>query len=133
MKNILDYRLVVLNENGQVLEYPFSFGMHQTCLDDFAKKKGYEYSNEGYLVGNGNVIFKNAGSNILLVYLPENLSEEQLYQMDYIHNWLSQVEMLEACKYTKNGNEWYQCEKEVSDYFSEVIIQSYYSVKKHRS
>lgn len=131
-KNILDYRLMILDKEANMVKYSFDFGMHQTCLDDFALKNWYEYSSEEFLVNAGNVIFKNAGLDILLVYLPEKLSEEQLYQMDYIHNWLGKVEMLEACKFTKNGTEFYQCDSNVSDYFSSHIIQSYYSNNKGR-
>lgn len=130
MKNILDYRMVILDKDANIIEYSTFFGMHQTCLDDFAKKGGYDYSRYDYLAMNGNVIFANVGLNILVVFLPNKLSDDQLYQMDYIHNWLGEVEMLEACKYLDcnvNHKISYQCTKNVSDYFSREIIQSYYS------
>lgn len=131
MKNILDYRLVILDKDANIIYYPVvGSGMHQDCLDDFAKKLGYSYSSEEYLVKEGNVIFKNAGGCILLVYLPFQLSDEQLYQMDYIHNWLDQVEMMEAVKYGGSEKEWYQFCDDVSFHFSHDIIQSYYPVKK---
>lgn len=38
MKDILDYRLVILDKDANIVTYPFQFGMHQTCLDDFAKR-----------------------------------------------------------------------------------------------
>ena len=129
-KNILDYRLVILDNNAKIFTYSFSFGMHQTCLDDFASKMGYEYSNAKDLVANGNVIFINAGNNILGIYLPDVLNNEQLYQMDYIHNWLDKVEMLDAIKFGVNGEVYYQCTDNIPKYFSEEIIQSYYSGKK---
>lgn len=131
MKNILDYRLVILDKDANIVEYPIvGSGMHQDCLDDFARKNGYEYSNELYLVHNGNVIFKNAGNKIVTIDMPDDLSEEQLYQLDYLHNWFREVEWLEACKYTKSGKEFYQILTDVYERFSTEIIQSYYSAHK---
>ena len=130
MKNILDYRVVILDISGNIEFYFPQFGMHQDCLNDFAGKHGCEYSGAVYLTLQGNVILENAGSNILAGYLPSNLSDEQLYQLDYIQNWLGQVQMLEAYKFLDNSGKekiWYQCIENVSDYFSNEIIQSYYS------
>lgn len=132
MKNILDYKLIILDKEANIVTYDKMFGMHQDCLDDFSRKYNYEYSNEVYLVSKGNVIFKNAGLNILVAYLPDSLSTEQLYQLDYIQNWLGDVTMFEAYKYIDNNKQWFQCMDNVSDYFSENIIQSYYSTKKKR-
>lgn len=50
---ILDYRLVIIDNEGEFYKYSFSYGMHQDCLDDFAIKYGYEYSNLDYLVDKG--------------------------------------------------------------------------------
>lgn len=131
MKNILDYRLIVLDKDANIVEYPLiASGMHQECLDDFARKNGYNYSSVNYLVQNGNVIFKNAGLNMVTIDLPGELSDDQLYQMDYLHNWLKDVELLAACKYVAGHTEWYQFEEHVADQFSNVIIQSYYTNKK---
>ena len=50
--------------------------------------------------------------------------------LDYIQNWLGQVQMLEAYKFLDDSGKekiWYQCTENVSDYFSNEIIQSYYS------
>lgn len=132
MKNILDYRLVILDKKANIITYDKTFGMHQDCLDDFSNKNNYEYSNEVYLVREGNVIFKNAGLNILVAYLPDSLSAEQLYQLDYIQNWFCDVTMFEAYKYFNNNKQWFQCMGNVADYFSTEIIQSYYSTKKKR-
>ena len=42
-ENILDYRLVVLDFDGQIYKYPRIFGDgHQEALADFCKKKGYD-------------------------------------------------------------------------------------------
>ena len=133
MKNILDYRVVILDKDANIIEFPLvSSGMHQDCLDDFAKKNGYEYSSESYLAKNGNVIFKNAGNKIVTIDMPECLSEEQLYFMDYLQNWLQEVEWLEACKYTQKGKEFYSILDHVYDRFSTEIIQSYYSSNNER-
>lgn len=130
MKNILEYRLVVLDCNANMVEYPvMGSGMHKECLDDFARKMRYEYSGIDDLVSKNNAIFANAGNGYLIVHLPEKLTLDQLYQLDYIQNWLEEVKMLEACKYTSEKREYYQYFENVAENFSKEIIQSYYSRK----
>ena len=92
MKKLLDYRVVIIDSDANIKEYPlFGFGMHQDCFDDFANIKGYDYSNRDNLVKNGNALFCNAGNNMLIVFLPDKLTDEQLYVFDYIENFLDDV------------------------------------------
>ena len=58
MKDILKYRMIILDRDANIHEYFLhNSGMHQDCLDDFAKNCGYEYSNSVYLVQEGNGCF----------------------------------------------------------------------------
>ena len=128
---ILDYRMVILDKDSNIEKYPlFSSGMHQECLDSFAKKMGYEYSNISYLVQEGNVLFYNVGNKMALCYLPMILTDEQLYMLDYIENWLCGVEYMEVRKCSSNEKEEYIFEENIRSNFSDIVIQSYYKNRK---
>lgn len=131
MKNILDYRMVILANDGKIIEYPIepSF-MHRDCLDSFAHEYGYDYSNMEDLTKKGNVIFSNCGNKILGVCMPEHLNGQQLYMLDYLENWLEEVEVLDVRKQVGEKFEAFLFVGNIRKHFSEEIIQLYYSSDK---
>ena len=148
LKNIFDYRLVIIDDEGELVKYEKEFGVeHQDCIIDFAKKKEYTFANKGLfvrpedIVRNGNVLFYNTGNNMLLIYLPTKLTESQLYQLDYIENWMNKATYINAAKFDKEGQvtEEYTFDNlndeslgTPTERFSKEIIQSYYTPKKRR-
>jgi len=133
LKKLLDYRVVVIDRDGNVEKYPlFGFGMHQDCFDNFSKKKGYDYSNRDDLVRNGNALFCNAGNNMLIVFLPSVLTDEQLYAIDYIENFLDDVFYMEVSKGSGEDKTIYIFGDNIRKNFSENVIQSYYVMNKKR-
>lgn len=142
MKNIFDYRMVILDDEAQIIFYTTDLGMHQDCLNDFAKRKNYQFSNIEDIVRKGNVIFYNAGSNMLVIYLPNKLTENQLYQLDYLENYIEGAIYIDAEKIDENGKVVQQfhfnnIKKDnilgtPRERFSNELIQSYYKKEKRR-
>lgn len=136
MKKLVDSRLVIIDSDANVIEYP-KFGiMHQDCLVDFAKKNKYEYSTEDYLVSKGNIIFYHSIEGMFGIFLPEKLTTEQLYQLDYIENWLDGVIYLHAIKGLGEEREEFLFDIDngdnIKERFSNEVIQSYYQKSKKR-
>lgn len=131
MKNILDYRLLILDKNANIIGYPKNLlMMHQDCLDDFAEKLGYVNSNRDYLVNDGNCLFYNADNGIVIAFLPSMLNSDQLYKLDYIENYLNDIEYMEVSKGIGNDRLEYSFDIAIRENFSNQIIQSYYNIKK---
>lgn len=130
---ILDYRLVIIDNEGEINKYPFSFGMqHKDCQDDYAEKKGYDYSGLDYLVGKGNCIFYNCGENIVVAKLPSILDEKQLYTLDYIENCLDDVSLLQITKGFGKDEVHFNYVSDIKEQFSREVVQSYYDIKNKK-
>lgn len=125
---VLDYRLIIIDNEGDLKKYPFSFGMHQGCLDDFAIKNGYEYSNLDYLVDKGNCIFYNCGNDIVVAKFPGSLNSEQLYTLDYLENCLDDVFLLQINKGFGKDVVHFSYDNDIKKNFSHNVVQSYYGV-----
>lgn len=131
--DILEYRMVILDNDGEVIKYSFDFGMHQSCLDDFAIVNKYLYSNKEYIVSNGNGIFYNFGNQMVGAILPEKLNFEQLYSLDYIENWLYNVSYMEVVILGKDKKEEFIFEEDIQNNFSREVIQYHYNnIKKKK-
>ena len=127
---LLDYRLVIIDNEGELNKYSFNYEMHQGCLDDFAIKNGYEYSNLDYLVDKGNCIFYNCGNDIVVAKLPSNLNSRQLYTLDYLDNCLDDIFLLQINK--GHGKEMvnFSYDSDIKKNFSYNVVQSYYKDNK---
>lgn len=125
---ILDYRLVIIDNEGELIKYSFSFGMYQDCLDDFAFKYGYENSNLDYLVKNGICVFYNCGNDIVGAKLPGSLNSEQLYTLDYLENCLDDVFLLQINKGFGKDVVHFSYDNDIKKNFSHNVVQSYYGV-----
>ena len=125
---VLDYRLVIIDNEGELNKYSFNFGMHQDCLDDFASKNGYQYSNLDHLVINGNCIFYNCGNVIVVAKIPSILNSKQLYTLDYLENCLDDVFLLQVTKGIGNDEVYFSYDSDIKRNYAHNIVQSYYEV-----
>ena len=133
MKDILKYRLVIIDNDGEIIKYPWKIGLgHQDCLDEFSRVKGYDYSSYDFLIQEGNCLFYNCGLNMLVVRLPKDLNESQLYAIDYIENFLDNVTYMEVSKGLGKEQKEYIFDRNIRENFSMEIIQSFYN-KVNRS
>ena len=129
---MVNTRMVILDRDANIITYPSYGGMHHECLEDFANRHGYEYSEPSYLASQGNVIFYNVGNGMLGAYFPKKLTDEQLYQLDYLENWLDDSSYFNAVKGNGEETEEFLFEDNVKERFSNELIQSYYKKRKKR-
>ena len=129
MNDVLDYMVIIIDSDGNIVKYPMEFGKrHQDdCYDIFALERGYEYSNLDYIISRGNCVFYNCGNQTTVFRLPSELTDEQLYSLDYIENWLDNVLYMEVCIENKEHKEYFVFKENVRDNFSNKVIQYYYN------
>ena len=127
---ITDKRLLIIDKDGDIFSEDTTIGkQHQEILDDFAKSKHYDYSNIDYVTKMGNVVFYNVNHNYFATYMPEKLTDEQLYQLELLD--MSDIKDMEVRKFLPNNeHNDFSLEGNISKDFSEKIIQSYYGSKK---
>lgn len=129
MIKIKENRLFVLEEDGNWVNYLKEVGtMHDDCLINYCKRKELEITSTiPEMIGSTNsIIFYNVSDDVIIVYLPSVLSDEQLYQLElFDEEELMNVTYLEARKIGEQEEEFY-LEDDVARKFSEEVIQSYY-------
>lgn len=91
MKDYLGYTRLLVVTTDDLVEYDYSFGMHQTCISDFAQKRGYEYESLDHIIRQNNAIIRFDGpidgKYNLVMYLPENVCSYQLeFLKDFVNN-----------------------------------------------
>lgn len=144
-KNICDYRMVIVDYDGEIYKYDKvvrdtlkDIG-HEECIHDYCKKKGYKFKDgifvrPEFVAARGNIMYLNFDSNTLCIYLPVELSKAQLYMLDYMENFLSGFDRIDAMKFDTEAHEvgdaYYSFDREDGDdpikMYSEIIVQSYY-------
>lgn len=134
MKKLVESRMIILDVEGNIIEYS-KFGMlHQDCLDDFVSnnKDKYDSSNRDYLVSQGNCLFYHSVNGMFACFLPEVLSSSQLYKLDYMLNFFDDITYCGVMK--GNGSELFEFDvnnlDDIKERFSNEVIQSYYKVRK---
>lgn len=131
MHSILEDMVVIVDNEGEIFKFPFEFEKrHQDYLDEFSKIKGYEYSNLNYIYNLNNIVIYHLGNGVVVMYLHYNLNQDQLYALDYIENWLDGVKYLEVEKSIGGRSKEYLFKENIRENFSNVVLQSYYDVKK---
>ena len=99
------------NSHIKIVKYPNNY------YKIYLKKLFIEKNNSENIIASNNIldcdikIFDTYPQKITFVknskiyekILKFNINEEQLYQLDYIHNWLGEVTMFEAYKYLDNN------------------------------
>ena len=85
-------------------------------MNDFNNYRG------SILNQNGDLYFRNAGNKMFIVYMPENITEEQVYKLelnDYVINdfeYLGVVKQYQRFEFTEN----------IWENFSSEVIQPYF-------
>lgn len=131
---ITDYRVMIINEKGEINEYPYEVGkQHQECIDSYAKKNYYEYSNIDYIVNKNNVVFCSDKFDIVVCYLPKELSDEQLELLDRLSLKMSDIAYMEVRKVKENGHQDFILGDNIGRRFSDEVIQSYFLSDKNKS
>lgn len=131
MNKITDTRIMIIDKEGVIHSYPNTIGIqHQDIIDEYARKKNYDYSNVEYVTMEGNSVFYNVGNNYAAAYLPPNLTDEQLYQLELLSENMDDIEYMEVRKFIieddKLKYQEFTLEDQIGDRFSKEVIQSYY-------
>lgn len=134
MQGIFENRVVILDTEGNIVKYSYDFAQHQSCCFDFAEKNGYEYSGVCYLAKRGNGVFQMMGNDNLVAFLPDKLNDMQLYGLEYMGNFLDNIEYLRVGKVNDKEQiieEYMGVGDEVIKTFNDIIM-SYYNNSKSR-
>lgn len=131
---ITDNRVVVINKLGEITEYPYEVGkQHQECIDDYATKNNYEYSNIDYVVSKNNVVFYCVNEELVVTYLPKTLSDEQLELLDRLSLKMNDIAYMEVRKAKEKGHQDFILVDNIGRRFSDEVIQSYFESDKNKS
>ena len=129
---ITDKRLLIIDKDGDIFSEDTTIGkQHQEILDDFAKSRGYDYSNIDYVTKMGNVVFYNVDHNFFAAYAPIDITDEQLYQLELLD--MRDVSYMEVRKNLADNKYCdFTFDKDVESSFLNEFIQSYYEKQEGR-
>ena len=128
MKNITQYRAVFLKKDGSVVPYPIVLGdNHQIIIEDFCNKEGYSYPSIDTIIKNNDIVFYHANQGIVLVYLPNTLTDEQYFALDLLSLSMNDISYLEA--QIDGVKEDFILKEKIGENFSKQIIQYYFEKK----
>lgn len=128
MISIKENRVLILEDSGIWVKYPKEVGfMHRDCYEDYADKKNLLEASISNIVKKTHcVAINNLDDKTILCFFPNELTEEQLYQLELLSTFsLDDVQYMEAKKYNKD-NEEFVLDSNVAERFSTELIQSYY-------
>ena len=123
MNDFNNYRGSLLKKNGDFINYDNVPGlMHQDIVDDYCISNNLSGSNENAIVQNGDIYFRNAGNNMFIVYMPENITEEQVYKLELNDSIINNFEYLGVVKQSQR----FEFNENIWNNFSSEVIQSYF-------
>lgn len=132
MIKIKENRLFTLEETGEWIPFAKRVGyMHSDCLKDYCKMKGLKItlSIPEIIRNTSSAIFYNISDDVIIAYLPETISNDQLYQLELFTDLLEEVNYMEIKKITEKEEDFY-LHNNIATRFSNEVIQSYYKEKQ---
>lgn len=101
MNDFNNYRGSILNKTGDFINY------------------------ENSIVQNGDIYFRNAGNNMFIIYMPESITQEQLYELELNDSIIDKFDYLGVVKCSNR----FEFTKNIWSNFSSEVIQSYFRKK----
>lgn len=129
---IRENRTMILEKTGIWKNYEKKVGnMHQECLDDYAGKRHLiNASIDNIIEQEKCIIIRNLDNHMFLCNMPEQLSNDQLYQLELLSTLsLDDVTYMEVQIHNRE-NEQFVLIDSVAEQFSNEVIQSYYQKKQ---
>jgi len=129
--NLSENRLVVVDKEGTIHPYKKKIGVqHQECLDHYAKKNRYDYSNINHVVKNEeNAVFYNVDRGMFVAYLPPNIEDDQLDALTSLAMQMEEITYLEVLETKEDKTHTFQeIEKnknEIGEYFLNGVLSFY--------
>ena len=99
MDNIFQYRVVIVDENGNISTYNKSDGTFEECIKKYGKEHYFISTSDRDLAQFKNVVFKIFAKDMISIVLPEKISQKQLDLMIDIGKYLENCEYLSAYQY----------------------------------
>lgn len=99
MDNIFHYRVVIIDENGNISTYNKSDGTFQECINKYGKEHYSVFTSDRDLARFKNVGFKIFDKDMISIVLPDKISQKQLDLMIDIGKYLENCEYLSAYQY----------------------------------
>lgn len=127
MIKLNEYRLLVLERDGNWKKYEKQIGiLHKDCIEEYCKLKGLDINSTIAEIINKtlSIIIYNISDDVIAIYLPDTLSDEQLYQLELFNDFsLNNIKTLEAQK-INNHQEYFRLkERKLSFLFTKVYIK----------
>ena len=101
-------RAIILKNNGDAMEYKVADGlMHHEILQKFCESMNYNTADEDTLVKNGHIYFRISDDTVIC-YLPESITEMQLYHLELLIPAMNELSYLGVIKNTSEGKKTYR-------------------------
>ncbi len=129
---IRENRTMILEKTGIWKNYEKKVGkMHQECLDDYASKRHLLNASIDNIIGQEKcIVICNLDNHMLLCNMPEQLSNDQLYQLELLSALgLDDITYMKVQIHNRE-NEQFVLIDSVAEQFSNEVIQSYYQKKQ---
>ena len=129
MKDIINYKVVILDKNGK-----YGLYSNERCLSSLECVAEYSKSHFGRsiplnnFIKNGNIVFMN-NHCVVDAYMPKKISDEQLYELDLLS---IKMDGIKRMKIKKIGEEEFTIDDKIEDRFSSEVIQSYFNKPKEK-
>lgn len=134
MIKLRENKLFIIEEDGYVITYSKEDEKsYRECLEEYGNRNELVIKTEENLVKKlGCIIIKNINDKSLMMHMPEKLSDDQIYQLDLFSSMsLDKVKVISGHKY-KEIPEQFLLTGDVSEQFSNEIIQSYFETNQQK-
>lgn len=120
-------KALIICENGEYIQYRVDTQtLHQDIINDFCNKKNYEYPSEKTIIKNNHIYFRIVNDTVI-AYLPNELTEIQLYHLELL---LDEMDNLTYLGIVKEDSKISFKNEDIKSKFSNEIIQQYVTQKQ---
>lgn len=127
MKDIIEYKVVILDKNGNYGLYSKNRCLsNNECITDYTKSQFGRSTALPKFIKQGNIVLMN-NNGFVEAHMPKQLSDEQLYELDLLP---LKMDGLVRMKIKKIDEEEYVLTDKIDERFSKEVIQSYFNTPK---
>lgn len=99
MDNIFNYRVVIIDEDGNISTYNKNDGTYEECINKYGREHLFAFTSDSDLAYSKNVAFKILDKDMLTIILPDKISQKQLDLMIDAGKYLENCIFLSAYQY----------------------------------
>lgn len=105
MDNIFNYRVVIIDEDGNISTYNKNDGTYEECINKYGREHLFAFTSDSDLAYSKNVAFKILDKDMLTIILPDKISQKQLDLMIDAGKYLENCIFLSAYQYGRGEGE----------------------------